>query len=30
LEAEDMPVDFLPGDALPGRHQGLLLLCIGS
>jgi hypothetical protein len=30
LEAEDLPLDLLPGDALPGRHQGLLLLCIGS
>src|SRR6266540_923501 len=22
LEAEDMPVDFFPGDVLPGHHQG--------
>jgi len=30
LEAEDMPMDFLPWDGLPGRHQGLLILCFGS
>jgi hypothetical protein len=30
LEAEDMALDFLPGDALPGRHQGLPILCVGS
>jgi hypothetical protein len=30
LEADDMPMDFLPWDGLPGRHQGLLLLCFGS
>src|SRR5438105_3680962 len=29
LEAEDMPVDFLPGDVLPGHHQGLTL-CFGA
>src|SRR5499427_1263992 len=29
LEAEDMPVDFLPGDVLPGHHQGLAL-CFGA
>ena len=25
LKAEDMPVDFLPGDVLPGHHQGVAL-----
>jgi hypothetical protein len=25
LEAADVPLDFFPGDALPGRHQGLAL-----
>jgi hypothetical protein len=30
LEAEDMSMDFLPWDALPGRHQGLVILCLGS
>ena len=30
VEAEDMPLDVLPRDALPGRHQGLLILCVGS
>ena len=29
LEAEDMPVDFLPGDVLPGHHQGGTL-CFGA
>jgi hypothetical protein len=30
LEAEDMALDCLPGDVLPGRHQGLAILCVGS
>jgi hypothetical protein len=30
LEAEDMALDLLPGDVLPGRHQGLAILCVGS
>jgi hypothetical protein len=25
-----MALDFLPGDVLPGRHQGLAILCVGS
>jgi hypothetical protein len=29
LEAEDMPVAFLPRNVLPGHHQGLAL-CFGS
>ena len=29
LEAEDMSVDFLPGDVLPGHHQGVAL-CFGT
>ena len=29
LEAEDMPLDFLPGDVLPGHHQGGTL-CFGT
>ena len=29
LEAEDMPLDFLPGDVLPGHRQGSAL-CFGS
>jgi hypothetical protein len=29
LEAEDMPVNVLPGQVLPGHHQGLAL-CIGT
>jgi hypothetical protein len=30
VEAEDMALDVLPGDVLPGRHQGLAILCVGS
>src|SRR5262245_18296649 len=30
VEAEDMALDFLPGDVLPGRYQGLAILCVGS
>jgi hypothetical protein len=30
LEAEDMPMDLLPGDVLPGRHQDLVILCFSS
>jgi len=30
LEVEDMPLDLLSGDVLPGRHQGLTILCFGS
>ena len=30
LEAEDMALDVLPGDVLPGRHQGLALRCVGA
>jgi hypothetical protein len=30
VEAEDMALDCLPGDVLPGRHQGLAILCVGS
>ena len=30
LEAEDVPLDFRPGDVLPGHHQGLAILCVGS
>jgi hypothetical protein len=30
LEAEDMPMDLLPGDVLPGRHQALAILCFSS
>src|SRR5574341_2069604 len=29
LEAEDMALDFLPGDVLPGHHQGGTL-CFGA
>ena len=29
LEAEDMALDFLPGDVLPGHHQGGTL-CFGT
>ena len=25
-----MALDVLPGDVLPGRHQGLLILCVGA
>ena len=30
LEAQDMPLDFRPGDLLPGRHQVPRVLCLGS
>jgi hypothetical protein len=30
LEAEDMPLDLLPREVLPGHHQGLAILCVGS
>ena len=30
LEAEDMPLDFGPGNLLPDRHQNLTVLCFGS
>jgi hypothetical protein len=29
VEAEDRALDVLPGDVLPGRHQGLAILCVG-
>jgi hypothetical protein len=29
LEAEDMALDTLPGDVLPGHHQGSTL-CFGT
>ena len=28
-EAEDLPLDFLPRDGLPGHHQALAILCFG-
>ncbi len=30
VEADDMALDVLPGDVLPGRHQGPAILCVGS
>ena len=30
LEAEDMPMDFLPGDVLPGHLQGQALAEVAS
>jgi hypothetical protein len=30
VEAEAMALDWLPGDVVPGRHQGLAILCVGS
>jgi hypothetical protein len=30
LEAEDMPVNFLPRDILPGRRQGFVILRFSS
>jgi hypothetical protein len=30
VEAEDMALDVLPGDVLPGRQQGFTILCVGA
>lgn len=30
VEAEDMPLDFLPREGLPGHHQARVILCCGA